>query len=72
MKEEKKTRVLDSVRLLEDARFFGINSAQVARSMAGIHLEWNGDVVVVTHDSYPGQSKWVFPANISTISWVDE
>jgi hypothetical protein len=60
------------VRMLNDVQFFGVSGPQVTEGMGGgIHLEWNGSVVVVTCDSNPGESKWLFPAGISFISWKE-
>ena len=57
------------VRMHEDVQFFGINGKQLSEGMSGIRLEWNGDVVVVTCDSFPGQSKWLFPSGIQYLGW---
>lgn len=60
---------IKGVRMLNDVQFFGISGSQISSSMSGIKLEWNGDVVVVTCSSYPGQEKWLFPAGIQHIAW---
>ena len=66
------TKRLTMVKLLNDAVFFGIHGSQLASGMQGLHMSWNGDVVVVTSDNYPGQEKWVFPGNIASLTWIDE
>ncbi len=70
--ETKSYGTVVSVRTIESVQFLGVNGQQLSSSMAGIHLTWNGDVVVVTSDSYPGESRWLFPANISDIRWKTE
>lgn len=61
-----------TVKLLEGIQFFNVAGTQLSANMPGIHLHWNGEVVVVTHDSWPGQEKWVFPGGISYIGWLNE
>ncbi len=68
-KDTKKPQRLIAVRTTDDVMFFGIAGRQVAESMNGIHLAWNGEVVVVTSDSHPGESRWIFPATIAFVSW---
>jgi len=61
---------LKMVRLQEDVMFFGLNGKQVTEGQSGVHISWNGSVVVVTSDSFPGE-KWLFPAGIMYLEWVD-
>ncbi len=68
----KTTKRLVGVRLSYDFIAFGVNAASLSESMAGLHLAWDGYRVVVTHDAYPGQSKWVFPAGCKEVTWKDE
>ncbi len=70
---KKPARRMAMIRTLRDMQFFGVNASQLTPGMAGgLRLEWNGEVVIVTHDSYPGEERWVFPAGISDCKWVDE
>ena len=62
-------KVILSVRTVNDVQFFGVNGSQIAASMSGMHLNWNGEVVVVTNDNFPDTERWLFPANISDIQW---
>lgn len=62
---------LVSVRTLRDVQFFGLHGSQLSASMAGLHIHWNGDVVVVTHDSFPGQVKWLMPGGIEHLTFKE-
>ena len=62
-------RAIVMVRTNDDVQFFGVHGRQISATMSGMHLHWNGDVVVVRNDNFPGQERWVFPANISDIHW---
>ena len=66
------TKRIKLVRMLNDIQFFGISGSQVAEGQAGLHLEWNGEVVVVTSPSFPKEERWLFPSGISFIAWVSE
>lgn len=66
-----KAQELVSVRTLQDVQFFGINGRQLSASMQGLHMSWNGDVVVVTHDSFPGQTKWLLPGGIEHLTFKE-
>lgn len=66
-----KPRRVKMVKMTHDINFFGISGSQISQGMSGINLEWNGSVVIVTSDSYPGESRWLFPSAIAYISWVD-
>ncbi len=63
---------LTSVSLANNFQAFGLNCSTLSATMAGLHLEWNGDVVVVWHEAYAGQEKWIFPGNITVMSWCDK
>ena len=62
---------LISVRTTRDVQFFGVHGSQLSASMQGLHMSWNGDVVVVTHDSFPGQTKWLMPGGIEHLTFRD-
>lgn len=62
---------LTMVRTTKDVQFFGVHGSQISSTMLGIHMHWNGEVVVVTHDSFPGLTKWLFPASIEHITFKD-
>lgn len=68
---KKNPKRLAMVRCTKDMQFFGINGSQISATMSGIHLEWNGEVVVVTSDNSKGEERWIFPASISDMKWVD-
>ena len=64
------SRKLLVARLTHDVQFFGISGSQLAAGMQGINLAWNGEVLVVTSDSYPNEERWVFPATIAYMKWA--
>ncbi len=74
LKSETKSHLgrLSGVRLSFDFIAFGVNAASLSDTMAGLHLSWNGHVVVVTHDAFPGQTKWIFPAGCREVTWKKE
>ncbi len=76
LKSELKTKRpalrLASVRLNYDFIAWGINSSQLSEQMSGLKLAWNGEQVVVTHESAPGQEKWVFPGGVKEMTWKAE
>lgn len=65
-------RKVAMVRLGYDFVAWGINSSQLSEQMQSLHLSWNGDVLVVTHDGFPGLEKWVFPGAIRELTWKAE
>lgn len=69
-----KTRKLGLVKFTEDVVFFGYNGRQLSFMMEGIHLDYDDErgVVVVKNDNYPGRERWVFPAAISSLEWIDD
>ncbi len=68
----KQDRKLSAVRLAYDFIAFGINSSQLSDQMQGLHIRWSGIAVVVTHDTFPSQEKWVLPAGIRELTWKAE
>ena len=60
---------VEMVKTTEPVQFFGVSGSQISSNMQGLHLEWNGEVVVVTWDGAPGKEKWIFPATIAFIGW---
>lgn len=74
MAEQKstKTKRIVMVKTTEPVQFFNVGGTQIAASMGGISLTWNGDVVVVTSRDFPGEEKWIFPATIAFIGWKEE
>ncbi len=68
----KNAKRLSAVRLNYDFVAFGVNSSQLSESMACMHLEWNGDHIRVTHDSFPGQEKWILPGGVKELTWKAE
>ncbi len=68
----KQERKLSAVRLAYDFIAFGINSSQLSDQMQGLHIRWNGSVVVVTSESFPGQEKWILPGGIKELTWKAE
>mgnify|MGYP003385315752 CR=1 FL=1 len=72
-KNEHVQKTLRMVKTTEPVQFFGINGTQISSTMQGIKLVWDGDKVVVTSHSNPGEEKWIFPATIAFMGWkVDE
>lgn len=71
-KKAQATQRLVAVRLSYDFIAFGINCATLSDSMKGLHLRWDGYRIIVTHDEFPGQSKWIFPAACKEVTWKDE
>lgn len=65
-------RKVSMVRLAYDFIAWGINSSQLSDQMAGLHLSWNGEAIVVTHDAFPGLEKWVFPGGCKEVTWKAE
>jgi len=61
--------VVEMVKTNEPVQFFGVSGTQISSTMAGLHLEWNGEVVVATSDDHPGKEKWIFPATIAFIGF---
>lgn len=61
------------IRMHDDVQFFGVNGKQLTQGMNGIRLEWcpeiAGGIIVVTCDSSPGESKWLFGGGIQYVSW---
>lgn len=68
---DKAKAVLTSIKLYESANFFNIGGTQISSTMNNgrVHLRWNGEVVVVTSDDFPGEEKWIFPGTIAFASW---
>jgi hypothetical protein len=65
-------RTVVSLVTTRPVNFFNISSDRLSKSMKGLNLRWDGERMVVTHEDYPKEEKWILPGGIAVIGWEVE
>jgi len=67
--ERKPEKILTGVVLSKPVNFYNIFGDRVSNTMQGISLRWDGEKVIVKHEQWPNDEKWLMPGSITTMSW---